>query len=264
MDFDGRSFPPRVDFDNPRRSYRPNITVGRIVILLALLAAVGLVIACVTFLPDLVARMDNRRRAERDNPIRAIGLRLNAHLQNKNYDAALTELDRLEKAIVPNVQTRLLRCHVLAKQKKYREAAQICDEVIRRQETPESVATAYNNRAYFRALQGVELEEARRDIEQAIAIGGDNAAFLDTRAYLHYLFGEHKPALADLNKVLNHLDLQAGLEDVGEIYFHRGLVYRALGEAEMADRDFESARQHGFDVDNEPAPLDRQPDARAL
>ncbi len=48
------------------------------------------------------------------------------------------------------------------------------------------------------------------------------------------------------------------LNDWGEIYFHRALVYRKLNMPEKAAADFESAKKHGYEKTQIPEPI-REP-----
>lgn len=134
----------------------------------------------------------------------------------------------------------------------------------------------YNARAYARALAGIELVEGLADINRAIkSMGsqGENAAFLDTRGFLLLKLRQPQAALADMDRavemveqdlanwpeilqILRHneeLD-QRGLDreieekrkSVAVIRYHRGLVHRALGQADAAAADFERVRELGF------------------
>lgn len=79
-----------------------------------------------------------------------------------------------------------------------------------------------NNRAYARALAGIELKEGLSDAEQSIELldkhaknplipgsaersiqlARSRAMVLDTRGYLHHLLGNQEQALADLNEAI--------------------------------------------------------------
>jgi tetratricopeptide (TPR) repeat protein len=134
-------------------------------------------------------------------------------------------------------------------------------------------ATILNGRAYARAVAGVELEEALKDVERAIQLSAEDAALLDTRGFIHLLRGDTARALDDMNRAVelaerNHklmsdalhigkppvLDLREfkltvarHAENVAVIRYHRALVYDELGEAEKAEADRRRVRELGFE-----------------
>jgi tetratricopeptide (TPR) repeat protein len=154
---------------------------------------------------------------------------------------------------------------------RHREA--IDDFSLQIKETPPSRADPWNNRAYARALANIDLEEALADVEKALAIEPDNAAYLDTRGYLHHLLGNNEAALADLDRAVEEIAKERRMRfEAGEqakqegvspelveqmerefeqnqsvIYHHRGLVHQALGNAEKAEADNKLAEDLGYD-----------------
>lgn len=60
--------------------------------------------------------------------------------------------------------------------------------------------------------------------------------------------------LRDDDRALRGLD-QTGL---GEVYFHRGLVYQQLGKKDLAEKDFARARKQGFEIKDYPPPLSQE------
>jgi tetratricopeptide (TPR) repeat protein len=66
-----------------------------------------------------------------------------------------------------------------------------------------------NSLAYARALANTELEEALRDINEAIALAGSDPALLDTRGFIQFRRGELDSALRDLDNALQSLGVPA-------------------------------------------------------
>jgi len=146
-----------------------------------------------------------------------------------------------------------IKASILAKLKDYKRAIKACDSVL---DLDPDDPTGLNNRAYFRAMARTDLKEALDDVQKALQAEPDNETFLDTRAYLFYLFGRFDDALADYNRILGDGGRRArGIEDVGEIFFHRGLLYKHMGNDRKKQEDFDRAKRSGFAIEDEPPPL---------
>lgn len=127
----------------------------------------------------------------------------------------------------------------------------------------------WNTRAYVRALARRELEEALRDVERAIELGGALSAYLDTRGYLLFLLGEHSRALADLDEAVAQAEQEkhavlasarqrnlatgavrrferSANESLSVLYHHRAEIRQALGRQAEAKVDFQAAEQLGY------------------
>ena len=115
-----------------------------------------------------------------------------------------------------------------------------------------------NERAYTRAIAGLELEKAMEDIKQALAEEQDNLNFLDTRGYIYLRRGQYAQALDDLDKAVEmtrknppfagfpfagndprrrraiRRDYQHGL---AVMLHHRGEVHEKLGHTDLAEKD---------------------------
>jgi tetratricopeptide (TPR) repeat protein len=126
-----------------------------------------------------------------------------------------------------------------------------------------------NARAYGRALAGVELDEALVDIEEALTAWPDNADFLDTRGYIHFLRGDAEEALEDLDRALEIASQQriiildrtarsgASLQQVERLkrqwneklsvlYHHRGEAREKLHQLDEAAADLNQAEKLGY------------------
>jgi tetratricopeptide (TPR) repeat protein len=64
---------------------------------------------------------------------------------------------------------------------------------------------ALNQLAYFRSLAAIDLDEALEDIEIALGLDPDNAAYRDTRAWVLFQMGKPLEALSDANFAIEAL-----------------------------------------------------------
>jgi tetratricopeptide (TPR) repeat protein len=172
-------------------------------------------------------------------------------LQAGQDKKAIGVCDELVSKNPGDEQPLLLKASIQAKIGQYKEAVKTSDEVLKL--APDD-PTALNNRAYFRALARVDLKEALDDVQRALKEQPDNETFIDTRAYLFYLFGRFDEALADYNRILEDGGPRMQLEDVGEIYFHRGLLFKHMGDDRRMKEDYDRARRSGFKITEEPPP----------
>jgi tetratricopeptide (TPR) repeat protein len=168
----------------------------------------------------------------------------------KDYAKALEEAKRLSD-LAPS-QSLVLQGDALSKLGKVDEALAAYDDALGHDPTN---ATALNNRAYYLAQIKKDLERAAKDIAGAIDLSGEEPAYVDTRGFVAYMRGDLKSALADFNKALKGSEEQgADPEFYAEIYYHRGLAHKKLGEPDLAKQDFDKAKELGFEWTEEPEP----------
>ena len=199
----------------------------------------------------------------------------------KDFDGALEDYSQLIKLRGPDAAAYAGRSLVYQRLNRHREAIDDLTQVIKL--SSERDAMSRNNRAYARAIAGIELEEAFVDIEEALEYSAEqrgapdagenaNAAFLDTRGYLHLLLGRPDEALADLEQAIKNTerDQQETLDklrirrvppqmqaawakhfahDLAVMYHHRGLAHQALGHAAEAEADLRHGDQLGYNPD---------------
>jgi tetratricopeptide (TPR) repeat protein len=289
MKLDEFGFPLPADFDEKASRARrsPTAVTGRRMVLLfgaVLIALAGA--ALVEFGPEienklaqllnlqdrnpqvlqqaLMAAIQERRFAEagdicgklmRRHP-RKLQLQMfqaQLYMQGGEHAKALTVCDEVLSRRPNDAGPLTMKASILAKMKDYKHAIAVCNRLLK---LDPGDPTGLNNRAYFRALARVDLKEALEDVEQALKQEPDNETFLDTRAYLYYLFGRFDEALADYNRILADGGRTVrGLDDAGEIYFHRGLLFKHMGDERRKEEDYDRARQAGFKIEEEPAPL---------
>lgn len=199
----------------------------------------------------------------------------------KDFDGALKDYDRLIKLNGRYAAAYSGRSVVYQRLNRHREAIDDLTQVIKL--SSERDAMSRNNRAYARAIAGIELEEAFQDIEEALEYSAElrekpdtgenaNAAFLDTRGYLHLLLGRPEKALADLEQAVANAEkerqetidalqfrrIPSRIRDFYEnrfnhelavIYHHRGQAHQALGHAAEAEVDLRHGNQLGYNPD---------------
>jgi tetratricopeptide (TPR) repeat protein len=175
--------------------------------------------------------------------------RYHLHFSTDKFDQALVDAEKLTELRPP--QGYILKGDALARLGKSDEAVESYDKALGHDPTN---AMALNNKAYHLATVRKNLDEAAKDVAEAIEIAGEEPAYVDTRGFIHYLQGKYKAALADFNKSLKTAE-DAGPEFTAEIYFHRGLVYRKLDETELAEQDFQKAKEGGFAWKELPEPV---------
>jgi tetratricopeptide (TPR) repeat protein len=101
---------------------------------------------------------------------------------------------------------------------------------------------ALNNMSVFLALQGKELDEALKMINQAIESNGPIAALMDSRATVYMARGETEAALEDLEFALSE-------EPSPVRYFHQAQALLQNGEKQKAAVVFEQAKKIGLNAE---------------
>lgn len=251
--------PKPPGFDDDTEHHQRRRKVGRVFVVLLLLA--GLAAVGLEAFPELLGNgnkpgffddlFNKFGRMRQPNPMRLIN-RCQAHLHAGKYNLALRDADLLIE-MKELAAGHFLRGEALGRMGKFAESIADYDRALAVQP---DWPIALNNRAYNCALARVAIPQAMEDVEKALRMEQWNPAYVDTRGYLHYLLGNHKRALADFNSILDQ-PLAARFEEqgLGEIYFHRGLTHRQLGDEELAQADFKQAEQHGYQIAEYPLPL---------
>lgn len=146
-----------------------------------------------------------------------------------------------------------------------------------------------NQLAYFRALAGIELDQALVDINRALAQvpeeGSWQGALRDTRAWILFQMGKPLEALPDADfavkqveqepdlglmgdtlqwleqtltgrpkprsadKILTRKEAGAALWGKATLYYHRARILQALGRTEQAESDYDWLRRHQLPTD---------------
>lgn len=187
-------------------------------------------------------------------------------LQQRDPHGALDDCSRAVAALPLAMQPRCVRALVHAVLARGDDALTDAEAVVglAGAGSPE----ALNHRAYIRALVGRDLEAALADVDAALARGGDEAAYLDTRGYLLHLLGRHTEAIDQLNLAIEKTQRQRrevaarsatappdeiahrlrGIDHgLAVMHQHRAVACRAAGLEGQARQDFEIAERCGYD-----------------
>lgn len=155
-----------------------------------------------------------------------------AYNAQDSYNKALdhfTAAEVIGKATAPKRLNEMFYFQVAAARERngeYEQAEKIFEQVL--QMAP-SFAEAQNYLGYMWADQGRNLERARELIEKAVKAEPDNAAFLDSLAWVLFKLGLPEEALPH---ALKALELEK--EPDATLHDHLGDIYKATGESEKA------------------------------
>lgn len=223
-------------------------------------------------LPGALRLADKAHQASPDDPGVALFRGL-FRMENGDLAGSLHDLNRAAQLaprgwrLYPRIYS--IRSRVYQRLGRHREA--IADATENLALAAELDPEPYNERAYVRAVAGVELEAALDDVQRAIDLEfRPNAAYLDTRGYIYHRLGKQQEALVDLDQALtlaeaegpwglmprgfrradaNDAELRRHEEQLSVLYHHRGLVHQALGHEELSQRDLERSKELGYDPD---------------
>lgn len=228
-------------------------------------------------MPGALADLERAAALSPDNP-NVYDLRAQIRFQQKNLQGALEDYDKLIKLNGRYASAYQRRSQVYQRLNRHREAIDDLTRVIKL--SSERDAESRNNRAYARALGGIELEQGFQDIQEGLEFSAElrgtpntpenaNAAFLDTRGYLHLLLGRPKEALADLDQAIKNAEVehrnaseklrldrrpsrdrefyfQLFRQELAVIYHHRGQAHEALGHVAEAEADLRKGQELGY------------------
>ncbi len=155
-----------------------------------------------------------------------------AYSRLKNYGEALKYLVRAE--IIANATETNRLNHVLyfqlgavyERNKDYAQAEKYFGKCL--EENPDDTETL-NYLGYMWADRGVNLDESLRMIEKAVKLEPDNAAFLDSLAWVLYKLNRPGEALPHVLKAL-----EQSKEPDATLYDHLGDIHHALGHTSEA------------------------------
>jgi tetratricopeptide (TPR) repeat protein len=141
-------------------------------------------------------------------------------------EAALKKLDRPASLLVALAQS-------YTRQERYQRAEQLYHEVIAKK--PDTT-TAMNNLGMLMALQGRNLDESLRLVDQAIRIAGPVPSMLDSRATVYIAMEQPDKALADLELAI--------ADDATPVrLFHQARAYYLLGKKAEATAALGTAKK---------------------
>lgn len=150
---------------------------------------------------------------------------------------------------------------------------------------PEYLDKRLNNLAYFRALAGIDLDQALSDIDRVLARTPNAAGVRDTRAWVLFQMGNPQRALEDADfavasvtatgnsgwfdssltwleehvltprqpqtpkKLLTRREAGERLWGVAALHYHRAKILEALGRDEEADEEFQWLTERNLPID---------------
>lgn len=226
------------------------------------------------FADDLPGALENMDRAVawRPDDMELLHERAEFRLANHDLDGALSDANVMlaeSKNYAPGYALRSMIHH-----RRGENAEAIQDATAAINNSPATDPSHWNTRAYYRALAGVELNEALEDIQHALKLDRDEPAFLDTRGYVFYKLGNYAEALLDFNKAIQECEsvqkefeeqmaqtinpleikfferrIKLLNENLAVMYHHRGETQQQLGNSQEAKDDSEVARKLGYDPD---------------
>lgn len=140
---------------------------------------------------------------------------LSAEYAQRALSDTRLKLNSLEEA-----QLWQIRADSLGYLKRYKEAAQCYEEVLKR--TPGS-PVALNNYAYLLAEANTRLDEAEAMANRALAAEPNNPVYLDTLGWIYYRQGRYQQAVQLLEQAVQDAPQEP------ELRYHLGMAYWMRG-----------------------------------
>lgn len=157
-----------------------------------------------------------------------------AYNRLKKYDKAVEELTAAEvvaRATAPEQLTHFFYFQMGAAHERNKDRAQAAKYFEKCLEMQPDFAEALNYLGYMWAENGENLERAKELIEKAVNQEPENAAFLDSMAWVLYKLNQPKPALEWMLKAM-----KLNEEEDATLYDHLGDIYASM-------KDFPKARE---------------------
>jgi tetratricopeptide (TPR) repeat protein len=193
------------------------------------------------------------------------------HLEDGAAESALADCDQAAKLRPDDPRVLFQRSQIFQELDRHDEA--IADMEQLANVGGFSPSANLNALAYARAVGQRQLEKALQEVEEALEMEGENAAYLDTRGFIHWQLGNLDDALRDMNKAVEEMEatFESGRQQVERIRsitvdsrsvelefekqkkglavlrYHRGLVYQSQGNEQAAEADFKRVRELGFE-----------------
>jgi tetratricopeptide (TPR) repeat protein len=233
-------------------------------------------------LPGALANLDRAVGWAPDEP-NAYRWRALFRLETNDLQGSLADFNRLIELNGRFTPAYTGRSSVLQRLNRHREAIDDLTQAIKL--SPEHDPAPRNNRAYARAIAGVELKEGLTDVELALALvqgelnaipnvpnhprtrlflaerNQEKAMYLDTRATLRLLLGNHDEALRDMDEALglveDYIRVRSPFDpsprfrrlldqELGVMYHHRGQIHQMLGHTDQAQLDLKKGQELGY------------------
>ncbi len=160
--------------------------------------------------------------------------------EQDKYKVSARVLAPLVEQLPDNADVRLQYAFALEGQGKY--AAMEEQLHILLEQNPRH-APALNLYAYSLALRRERLDEAAGYAARALAVMPGDESFIDTQVWIFYQQGKFEQA-ADLLRAISSRTLHSQ----PEMAYHAGMIYKALGQTELARRYLQLAADGGWKV----------------
>lgn len=201
--------------------------------------------------------------------------RIQFYFKAGQYEQALADAQELVKLSPKSPDALGLESQAFHHLGRHEEAINVCKEIKRlaQEEWIGSIPHALNSLAYAQAIGNTELDEALKDIDEALRLAGDNPAMLDTRGYLKYRLGDSKSAKEDVEKAVEQWERLVAYQDtqyltgvksfqveweresyqqaLAVMLYHRSLVYDRLKMIDKAKVDRERVYNLGYEPNDQ-------------
>ena len=174
-----------------------------------------------------------------DARVQRAGLRL----AGKDRDGAKADLDILDRTLAPQAEMRRAMASLYLGLDLPAQALAQANQWLAAHPNEAWRASVLNSRCWSRARLGIELDKALDDCDDAIDSDADNAAYLDSRGWIHLRMRRYDKALADFDRAIASQPKQAFS------LYGRGLTRTYLGNAAQGNDDFMAARKLQPDID---------------
>jgi len=137
-------------------------------------------------------------------------------------------------------------------QRDYTSTEKIYRSILNRSGVPApSRAEVMNNLAFLLAMQGRDVDEALKLINDAVAIYGPQSDMLDTRGVVNLMKGDSKQAVADLS------DAVIATDPKPIKYVHLAMAQAAASDLPGARKSLEKAKSLKFSPNDDLSPLEK-------
>lgn len=161
----------------------------------------------------------------------------------ENREGATADLDVLDKTLAPQSQMRLAMSRFYQVLERPLQALANLNQWLPAHQTEVRRDSALNERCWIRVTQGIELDKALDDCDNALDMDSKNPAYLDSRGWVYLRMGEYKKAVSDFDRSIE------GRSEGASTLYGRGLAKTRLGEAAQGDADLAAARRLQPDID---------------
>ncbi len=128
----------------------------------------------------------------------------------------------------------------------YRAQLGRLDRQVDAAETGADSAAALNERSWYRAVHGAELQQATADAKRSLELLPGDIHTLDTRGYVFLQLGQRYAALADFQRSVTREPDFSRDHAPGERLYHWGLALERVGAGKVADSVFRKSDSLGY------------------